>query len=840
MIETILWILVGIVALVLAVYAAAVLWLYRADSGLKELFSELRSLVALIDRVRHSGADYSPSDPEPFGSKAKELSRRISQVEAVSRDLTRRFTEAQSAYRRLSTFTWSSILTLPIDAIKLRSSMAALKTEAGNGRSALNEASIVIGELQRMGWTVAERARSIIDDVRSALSILANLQSEGIDDPQLEAAIAQGKRWEDTLTSRFPVFMFSGAEERVLRDATKDIIISVYQLTADARPEIDDLSTRAIDWQNKQMGLRKLLKDLPENYRVVSGLVQDLESASELPVQWDITREPLSLARQQIERLGDISKPRSIEQLENEKPAAEELNARLKELILRAQAVVEKHKQLLEFLNHPDIRSGVEWLRSMVKTAEAVDKYHPDNWPRELAVGTLRQDLEETANLHRSLQFSGSDHPLLESSLDALLEKARRLAELHEELRPRVVSIQTRLKEMEANEKESLSALARTRALLNQASAVVASSPVLGQPAVDEVEQLRRSLEPLVAEFDYPGEGTVERKTQRADALIHKIDQAARRWRERMESELEAKREVLAKKISRLREIALLEDPAIIESARYTKDLQGETFQVREKENVVNSARRMLGRLPGFGENQKDFRTVSDSMVVGDKSHDLASIVGDIKEMNEEYENCVIVLKKVEEVEKPVLDAYEAASTSRQEALQLSSRGNELMPESKAWPPTNLSLVNEFRQLSLAEQRWEALRETPVRAIQLVSSLSSLSVEYRTLAGNIRTLLEKGQQEQERIIDLERRLDASSQEWERIARSEYIDRTARDEIQDLIARVRNEQENLRERYLNGSLSYNQVLQNMRMLVQRLDGAQIALEDGTFIDLAGEE
>lgn len=840
MLETILWILVVVVAVLLGVYAASVLWLHRADSRMKKLFADLRSLVASIDQVRASGSTFTPEDPEPFGSKAKELSRRIMEVEAVSGDLVGKYTESKSVYRRLSNISWPAFLKLPFDVIKLRSSLAALKTEAANARTALDGTSSVIGDLNRMGWTVAERARKAIEDVRSALSILSSLQTEGIDDPQLDTAIARGRRWENTLNAQSPVIILSGTEEEVLREASKDTVIAVYRLSSEARPDIDDLSARAIDWQNKQSALKKLLKELPENYRVVSGFVQSLESAPELPIQWDMTREPLSNARQQIERLGDIKKTRSIEQLENEKPAADELNTRLKELNMRAQAVLEKHKHLLELLHHPDILSGVEWLRSMVKTAEAVDVYAPDNWQRDLDVETLRPDLEETANLHRSLQLTGTDRPLLESSLDELLEKAGRLAALHENLRPRAASIQSRLKEMETAQKESLSVLTRTRALLNQASAVVASSSVLGQSAVEEVDQLRQGLEPLAVEFDYPGEGTVDRKVQRAEALIHKTDQAARRWRERLERELESKKGNLANKVTNLREIALLDDPVVIEAARFTKDISSLETHVQEKGNVVSSARRMLGRLPGFGDGHKDFRASADTQISSGKELDLSSIVNEIKHMNEEYENCSIVLKKVEEVEKPVLDAYEAVSASRQEALQLTSRANELMPESKTWPPTNLSLVNEFRQLSVIEKRWEALKETPVRAIQLVSSLSSLSVEYRALAGNIRTMLEKGQQEQAKIIDLEKRLDASEHEWERISRSEYVDRSARDEIQDMIASIHAEESDIREKYLNGSLSYNQALQHMRMLVQRLDGAQIALEDGTYLDLTSEE
>ncbi|RPI85333.1 MAG: hypothetical protein EHM41_11160, partial [Chloroflexi bacterium] len=594
MLETILWILVIVIALLLGVYAASILWLHRADSGMKKLFAELRSLVASIDQMRAASSAYTPEDPEPFGSKAKELSRRILELETVSKDLVGRYTEAQTVYRRLSTITWPAILKLPFDVIKLRSSFAALKTEAANARSVLERTSAVIGELTRMGWTVAEQARKAIEDVRSALSILASLQTEGINDPQLDAAIARGRQWENTLNAQSPVFVLSGTEEEVLHDASKDTIITVYRMSSDARPDIDDLSARAIDWQNKQTSLKRLLKELPENYRVVSDFVQSLESAPELPIQWDMTREPLSNARQQIERLGDIKKTRSIEQLENEKHAADELNTRLKELNMRAQAVLEKHKHLLELLHHPDILSGVEWLRSMVKTAEAVDVYAPDNWQRDLGVETLRPDLEETANLHRALQLTGTDRPLLESSLDELLEKAGRLAELHENLRPRAASIQARLKEIEASEKESLSNLTRTRALLNQAAAVVASSSVLGQPAVEEVEQLRQSLEPLAVEFDYPGEGTVERKVQRADTLIHKTDQAARRWRERLERELDSKKGNLAARIANLRGIALLDDPIVIEAARFTKDISTLESQSQEKGNVVSSARRML------------------------------------------------------------------------------------------------------------------------------------------------------------------------------------------------------------------------------------------------------
>jgi hypothetical protein len=61
---------------------------------------------------------------------------------------------------------------------------------------------------------------------------------------------------------------------------------------------------------------------------------------------------------------------------------------------------------------------------------------------------------------------------------------------------------------------------------------------------------------------------------------------------------------------------------------------------------------------------------------------------------------------------------------------------------------------------------------------------------------------------------------------------------ARDEIENLLADAEAEAEEIRQKYLRGSIPFIHVLQSFRLLCQKLEGAQIPLEGDQMIDING--
>lgn len=831
--EIVLWIVVALIAAVLGVYTLAAFWVSRTGDTLKAVFGRLRNLKAEIERLRGSAAAYSPVDPEPFGSLSKEHAQKVAELETALKVLLGKYGDAQQQYRRLNPPGWPAILRLPLDAWNLRGSLGGIADGEDGLQVALERLGSTTDMLNQMGWTVAQQVRKALEDLRVTMTTFASLQKDGIDDPGLDSALARGKRWEESFTVQAPVVVLSGSQEEVLNSADKALIARVHGLVMTAAPDIEDLTARSTDWSGKLAVLRKALAELPDRYRAASSGTAAMEAAPDHPIQWDQSRGPLAKAREQIERLGDARKQRSLDQLDHDKASAEDLIRRLSEIEMRVQAVCEKHKNFLELLSLPDVNTGIEWLRSMVKLVERAEAYHPHNWPRELEVEALRADCEEVANLHRSLAFDRPDRPLLESKIDDLLENARTLAQAHEHLRPRAAAIETRLEQMIQVEADVKDHLARSKALLNQAASLVSACPSLGTAAVTEAENLRAAIDPLVMELDHTNQGLVDDKVDRAGAVLHKTELAAARWREKVAADLETRHKTLTAKVAALNQIAMLDDPLIAESTRLLRDINIKSVPQAEKKTLAEGARSVFSKLPGRKDSRREERAAEarEATVPG-----LAGNIQQIKSMNDELQSCLIALRKVEEVEEPVLRASAQAEEARAETLQLAARGAELSPEGKSWPPSAVNLVTERGQLAVLEEKYQKVKETPSKALALVSALGTLAGDYRVLAGNLRASIERIMQDHARFADLDQRMEAAIHEWERLARSPAAGISAKEEIQGLIDASIQEADTLVQRFLRGQITYNQAHQTLRQVVQRLEQSQIEAADGSVMEV----
>jgi hypothetical protein len=161
------------------------------------------------------------------------------------------------------------------------------------------------------------------------------------------------------------------------------------------------------------------------------------------------------------------------------------------------------------------------------------------------------------------------------------------------------------------------------------------------------------------------------------------------------------------------------------------------------------------------------------------------------------------------------------------------------MPEGRAWPPTTQVLGGERKSLQDLEGRWDSLKMDPVKAIQLVNNLGALGEDYTALSGRVRQIVERAQQDQTRILDLEDRFEESRRLWMDQWEACAGNLVAQDEIKLMLEQADKDYEALRERYLRSTIPYNQVLQNLRTICQRLDDAQISLNDEWLIDINGD-
>ncbi len=797
--------IIGLLLLALFAFSIVRYWQKRTHSDLEQIRKQLRLASSRSGSLRSVFQQFTPSDPPPFGTLAGELERQLDQADSQLQEQLNDYSDARNDIRNLRMDDWLNMARLPFDWYHIRQKIAALLKKQQQVEKTFEAAGETVSKLERQGWDIAAQARQVLADNQLALNVLTSLYNSEIQDQALELSLADARECEQWLSTRIPVYFLSGDEQTVLAQSDKASISQVHAMLSQARPGVEELLTKSRTWESEYTALKQSLSELVSGFRELSPKFSQLESNSINPLNWDKSRQVLAGLRVQIEGLSAVNKTRTLDEISYDLEKVKELSHRQTELGSYCAKVEQQYKELLELIQLPEIRQGDKWIRNAQKSVEQMGEYSLENWSRTDQVDHLAQDLQALSEHHRKIALSDPSEPVMESKIPHLLVEARALVKLNQGIKQRVASAQARhgeLKEMERTSRETLSS---TRALLNQAASLAASNPHLSKIATSEIKQLRESLEEMIGEFDRPGEGSLEKKSQKAVALVKKIEGSAARWLEQLNRDLGEKMGTLDKKVTTLREIATLDEPAILESQRLVTQA-----------SMLDPSKRRDTKALTFSE-----------------------IIAEMKQRNEEWQMCIAASRSVDDIQGPVLERYRHADQQRALAAQWLNHATSLIPEGRTWPATSQVLTSERQQFKTLEEQWHSLREKGIKAIDLVAVLSELGGKYQVLATKLKQTAETAEQDQKRIRELEQRFEESCQLWQ-YRMDEYSDNlNTKDDISKLLNDAISEMEGIRQRYQRENIPYHHVLQQLRALCQKLDSAEAYYDQNHVIDINGD-
>jgi hypothetical protein len=833
-VDTLLWLLVIFSAIfvmaVLALFFLTKYWQNKTMALLKEVRGRLRSYERQIHELRQSARAYDPSDEEPFGSLASELSQKAEGAEGQFRQLYSSFSRHQKKARLININLiedWkelTSILRMPYEWYLLQQKNYELEENEENTTDQIQAAKGLLKRLSSLGPEVALQARKVIDQSQAAQRGLSELQSAGVRDPLVDAAYQDAREWEKRLKAQVPVYFLNSREDQLEEKADKASIIAVYKLVSDAGPPVSVAHEQSITWKRRYEALEGSIEELIKEYRSLAEIISSLETKQAYPLNWDHSRNQLADARQSIESLSASIGSRTLKQVDQDLASAARNLKLLNDLSSHCQKIASYHSELVTLLDNSDLKQGAEWGRKAQKLAVQVEAYDPENWPRTSTPHRLREEIQSLLELHKGLKFQDPSSPVAESELAVALDEVRQLTDMHKEIRPRFGAVQERLLEVQETERNTREVISRTRALVNQSVSIVNSNHHLAKVASQDAESLRAEIEILSDQIEARSEGTVDKKAEFANATVRKAEQAANRWLDKLEDEMDSRKAALAEKVGVLDNIAILDEPALIEAEKL----------LSTKETVEEPASRRSSRLPALpftsatGEKRRRQK----------ESLSLSEAVNELKRKNEEWHRCIAAMRAIEDIEPPILEQYERAEGHAEKAQSALEQTRQLISEERSWPPTTVYIGNERRQFETLERQWSVLKQEHLRAIQLVNRLGEMSDAYQDLEKRVSQLVERAQQERDRIEDLEQRFGESLRMWEYQMQAYSSNLYAKDEIQMLLADANNEAEAIRSRYLNGDIPYPQVLQALRSLCQRIESAPAPLDKELLIDING--
>jgi chromosome segregation ATPase len=882
-----------LLATVAGLYALTRYLQKRAQEDLNQQRVAWRQLQNTQKIIEQTAQDYLDEEAEPFRSHALRLQAVLDEIRQRVQELGQRRVVLHQRAADLNTNFWRTMLGAPYLWHLLRRDVDRLRQDFAQAGQALTAAEQMGNELRSMSWSVAQQARQTLHTQQQVGKVMERLQAEHIQGDTMDAAVRREAEARQAL-SEIPALYLEGSQAEVLEQAGKEGVAWVYQVIQQIRPALDELLSQAQGWEaqyrqasdkvsvlqrvlndlqqtldnlpanldasearkqhdqlrqvanNLQSTLGRIeiesmgmvveeagrlaqtgqetasqikrarrelaalevqLQELPASFKELSLQLATLGAKSVHPVVWSHSTDTLGALNRQANGLGKTSgrgaRRRTAEQISQDLQSAAQISVQQKELARHITQVEQAHQDLRDLLAAPQLSRLADWLPEARRLASSVQAYAAENWSRSDGVDTLVGEFDAFDEAAQALVLGDAAHPIGEDQVVARLEETRDLADRYQKLARRVEHIQARLVDLQQSETAAQAQLDGAQTALRQIEFMVNSNEFLSSVAAQELSRQIKEIGALSNDLAQRQSGNVEKKSRQAAALAARIEQTANHWLDQLNQDIEDLVEHLSAMLKALDDIAPLEEPAVNETRRLLAS--GQTFNAS---GYSGKARFRLEELPA------EFKRRSDC-----------------------WQACFASLNALGDV-RPLLDTFEQANYNRGQARKAFSDTVTQMRQKQAWPPSTVNLDSERQELDGLEVKWQDLGEKPARAIPLAAQLANLAARYQALAEKIGMTAGRAAQEQTEVGTLEVEINDMAQLWQNLLYEHSANPEAGQEIQELLDAVNHELAQIRRKYVQGSMNYEQVLQAMRKLHKQVRYYQVALDDQSALDMSG--
>lgn len=888
-----LWIIpLFVLCVLIAFYVLVRYWQKQAVQDLKPVLPSLNKTERLLAQKEAELQGFSVEDPEPYGSLVKKIDRQLDQIGERIAAQKQRYVTIQTRVRKQTLNRWQALIGASFfwfEWYRMRADVANLLKEISAVDEDLSEVEKTFEELNSQGWTVAAQVRELVGIYGQANELIETLRPTMRGDA-FESASHQEGQIRQILEQIPPIFL-EERKEVLLEQAPKREIIQVHDLLSSSRSDLEALLDQLKTWESQyaetsgKVGVmhrlvgevRQLLDVMPpeldtrgleEDYRPLAevsnalkdtlsrleienvgdinletervhrqaldlthllrrsrrqliflepvlaelhsglekllALFTELGTSSVHPVVWNESSPKLRDLNRKTETIGVFKKKRTPEQVEKDLSDAGLLNTEVKNLTAHCQEIAQAHAALLELWSSPELTQSAQWFETAFRLAEQVKVYDPENWPRADSVDTLEDDLQGLKQRGRQLVPVDPASPIQESEIDLLLKNTRSLVGIHQSLRVRVQNIQTRLAELKDIETNTREAVVEMRATVNQIIVLAKSNDLLSKAAAPALERLQGNLKSLDDALGQQKRGSLQEKEKRSQTLLDNLESSANGWLDLLNRDIETQKTGIADLLDQLEQITSLD------------------------ERAVENARRLLAQ---------DLQT---SVVFDPKKKSdfpLDEIVPQLKPRCDTWQLCKGTFNEIEEISGHVLDAHQEITSQRENAIATMTALSKSVPEKRSWPPTSLTTASIQKKFEQIDEDLEAMKSSTTSLPVAIRRLSEIASSYQTLAENAEGSLQRAEEEQKRVKDVEAELDRLLRRWQAQEQFYANDPRVVDTVRRLRADFSQEMDEIRRRWLYGtpggmdSLSYDQVMQSLIAIARDVQHARVVVGEG---------
>jgi len=869
------------------IYLLELYWQRRIESlsrgvvpGFNHVQSECKQIIAATRQ-------YSHNDPLPYGPLSASISRKLDQIANQLVNLKRDYIQLQERQGKMRFRSWQRLLSAPFywyEWYRMKSSVSGVLNGISRLEAEIKTAWEGVHSIDRQAWLVAQDARETLDLERRVRQLMETLGDRKLTGERFEEAAAMEEKVIDAL-DLIPRYFFTLDENNINQHATKESVCNVHAIVAEVRPHLIDLLGQLSTWDKQYKFLelkimrlnvqiertQNLVSTVPEHLKLpaqreqiiamktvagalaetmtrlevdsipdvegevdrveksiaemgsnirrglrqyaalssmiiniqriqkaVSGQISSLSKNEVHPIIWDQSRSTFREINKQIASLGEAGQARPVEDIDANFGKATEITSSLNQLSQHCQKIADQHAELLVVLEREEILQGLEWGEHAEEIAKEAAVFSPENWSKTESVATLEEDIRFLISKHQSIVPRNQSQSIKESELPAMLSEIKTLESEYKTARIRVEKVRERLRWIQSVDKETEDQFHAARNQFHQISWLVNSNQFLKKAAGSDLERLRGSLDRHHQNIDQKRTGLIEKKARDASAAIEEVTTSVNRWLALLNKDIRSKQRILAEKLNKLQEYANLEDP------------------------TIDKARRLLAKEAERAAGELDAPALSLP---------LEGVVAEMQQRSNSWQDYVAVEQELEEViETPLTDAVQNAQKQRQVALELLAVANRQIPAEPAWPPTDVTVSSERRNIEQMEAQWKALKSQPVRAIWAVRRYGELAAGYQAHAGKIEQAIHWASQEQKRVIDVEVEIERLLRYLQRQELANATDPQMAEKYNQIRSRASLALEDLKEEWLLGSgnnrpnLSYDGVVQGLLDILNRLKAA----------------
>jgi len=864
---------------------------------LKQFRTKWRRFQSSRREVELAAQSFSSDEPEPYRTRLKGLFTQLDQMNRQADRLERQHIVLQQCASNLACRRWRTILGAPFFWYLLHRDVSRAMRELEETQRALDAASQVEQTMNQLGWEVAQQVRETLQlqyKVRQSMDFLRERKIQG---EEFEAATRLEEQTRIAL-AQIPGCFSSGEEAEVLAKADTGSIALAHQTLDSARPALARLLAQAeacekgyTETAEKVSAMRRMLDNLDRTLEslpssldvapykkqwdqlcVISQSLQATLSRLEIesmtlvaqeavrttqvaqetgnrlkrarreveiledlldglstgfkelslrmatlgaksvhPVVWSQSLETLNDLNRQTNQLAAANAPgvgqktRTPEEVSQNLALTTRLSAQQKNLTRYCTHIEESHQELLDLLASVELSQLGEWLQNAHLLVKQVNSYAAENWGRADAIAELPSEVETLTGDADRLVLSDQSEPISEAGLDLRLDETRQLTEKSQKLQKRVENVKTRLAGIKSVEELSQGRLEGAQSALNQIASIFRGNQFLTELAGQEVNRLLDQIQKSLDELAQFQRGVVEKKARQAAALVARIEQSANQWLDRLNQQIRIVDRDLSASLAELDAIVSL-DEAPLEQAR---------------------------------------RLVSSSLSPGAEDHPgksrfgLNEVIGELKKRSDYWQTCAAATQALQEVKDSILPEYQEASRLR-EQVQTALKGATTRARRMrgAWPPSVTTSDAELQELEKVEEQWKAMKGNHARAASLAAHLNKLSARYRNLSERIDQNAGRVAQEQLQVEKLELEIHDMAQYWENLMNVYRENPVVASEIDDLLSSLDREQAEIRKEYRQGEVTYDQVLQDLKSLHNRVRHFQAALDEERALEYGG--